>query len=50
MNVRFHIAQILNRENAKEQGFYDGRYRSRVVPDKKKTLYLKYRRNKNIEY
>ena len=24
------------REDAKEQGFYDGRFRSRVVPDKKK--------------
>ena len=25
-----------NREKAKAQGFYDGRFRTRVVPDKKK--------------
>lgn len=25
-----------NRESAKEQGYYDGRYRSRVIKDKKK--------------
>ncbi len=25
-----------NREKAREQGFYDGRFRSRVVADKKK--------------
>lgn len=25
-----------NRESAIEQGFYDGRFRKRVVPDKKK--------------
>jgi hypothetical protein len=25
-----------NREEAKKQGFYDGRFRNKVVPDKKK--------------
>lgn len=25
-----------NREKAKRQGFYDGRFRTRIVPDKKK--------------
>ena len=25
-----------NRESAKEQGFYDGRFRSKVIPNKKK--------------
>ena len=27
-----------NRESAKEQGFYDGRFRNKVVPNKKKQL------------
>lgn len=26
----------INRQNAKEQGFYDGRFRSKVVENKKK--------------
>lgn len=26
----------MNRQKAKAQGFYDGRFRSRVTPDKKK--------------
>lgn len=30
------LGKAENREKAKEQGFYDGRYRNRVVPDKKK--------------
>ena len=30
------LGKAENREKAKEQGFYDGRYRGRVVPDKKK--------------
>lgn len=28
--------QKKNREDAKEQGFYDGRFRPRIVKDKKK--------------
>jgi hypothetical protein len=36
MNKIFDIAQTVNRQRAKDQGFFDGRFRSRVVPDKKK--------------
>ena len=35
-----------NREKAKEQGFYDGRFRTRVVPDKKKSSAKACRKNK----
>jgi hypothetical protein len=31
-----NIDAKINRQDAKEQGFYDGRFRSKVVPDKKK--------------
>jgi len=30
------LDQKLNRQIAKEQGFYDGRFRNRIVKDKKK--------------
>lgn len=30
------LDQKINRQNAKDQGFYDGRFRPRVVVDKKK--------------
>ena len=46
MNVNFKIAQHLNRERAKREGFYDGRFRSKVMPDKKKGTYLKLRKEK----
>jgi hypothetical protein len=36
-----------NRELAKEQGFYDGRFREKVVPDKKKAYKKKWARLKN---
>jgi hypothetical protein len=49
MNKVFLILQRINRENAKDSGFYDGRFRSRLVDSKKKTLYLKLRKNKNHE-
>lgn len=42
------ISQSVNRERAKEQGFYDGRFRTRTVPNKKKTLYKKLRRDKKL--
>lgn len=35
----------LNRESAKEQGFYDGRFCPRVVKDKKKEASKKAARN-----
>ena len=31
-----NIDKKINRQNAKDQGFYDGRFRRRVVADKKK--------------
>ncbi len=30
--------ETINRNSAKEQGFYDGRFMPKVVPDKKKKL------------
>ena len=40
-----------NREKAKEQGFFDGRFRSRIVPDKKKKAAREAcrRKNRNID-
>jgi len=32
----FNMAKAKQRENAKEAGFYDGRFRTKVVEDKKK--------------
>jgi len=46
MNIIFKIAEQVNRQRAKEQGFYDGRFKSRMIPDKKKSAYLKLRKNK----
>jgi len=34
-----------NRDSAKEQGFYDGRFGTQMVPDKKKGQHLKLRRD-----
>jgi len=45
----YKIAQKVNRQRAKDQRFYDGRYRPRIVPDKKKCVHIKLRKNKNIE-
>lgn len=50
MNVIFKIAQTVNRKRAVVQGFYDGRFKSRVMPNKKRTAYLKLRKSKKIEY
>jgi hypothetical protein len=38
-----------NREKAKEQGYYDGRYRSKVVPDKKKKENKEAARKKKVD-
>lgn len=46
MNINFNIAQTVNRQKAVDEGFYDGRFRSRVVPDKKKNTYRKLRKQK----
>jgi hypothetical protein len=37
-----------NRKRAKEQGFYDGRYKTKVVTDRKKELKKKLARQKII--
>jgi hypothetical protein len=50
MNRVLKIAETVNRKRAKEQGFYDGRFRTRTFSDKKKTEYLKLRRNKKVLY
>ena len=46
MNKIFNINQSINRESAKEQGFYDGRFREKIVLDKKKNFYIKLRKQK----
>lgn len=44
----FKIVQEVNRKSALSQGFYDGRFRSRTIPDKKKCVHIKLRKNKVI--
>jgi len=43
----YKLTLSANRESAKEQGFYDGRFGSRTEPDKKRTEHLKLRRDKH---
>ena len=45
----YKIIQAVNRESAVSQGYYDGRFRPRIVPDKKKCVHIKLRKNKKIE-
>lgn len=42
----FKSSQGRERESAKEQGFYDGRFRTKVVKDKKKENSRKWARGK----
>lgn len=42
----FKSAQSRERESAKSQGFYDGRFKTKVVKDKKKELSLRWARKK----
>jgi len=42
----YKIIQKDNRELAKNQGFYDGRYLPKREDSKKRTQYLKFRRDK----
>lgn len=42
----YKLAQGSNRESAKTQGFYDGRFTPKVEPAKKRTEYLRLRRDK----
>ena len=43
------LGKAENREKAKEQGYYDGRYRPRVVPDKKKKADKEGARKKKLD-
>ncbi len=36
MKKKKNIEKTLNRKSAVEQGFYDGRFMEKIVPDKKK--------------
>ena len=40
------LSQGRERESAKEQGFYDGRFKTKVVKDKKKEMSRKWARGK----
>ena len=42
----FKHSQARERESAKEQGFYDGRFKTKVVKDKKKELSRNWARGK----
>ena len=44
----FKHSQARERESAKEQGFYDGRFKTKVVKDKKKELSRNWARGKGI--
>jgi len=44
----YKLTLSTNRGSAKEQGFYDGRFSTKVEPNKKRTEHLKLRRNKHI--
>jgi hypothetical protein len=46
MNINFKIAETVNRKRAKDQGYFDGRFRSKTILDKKKNAYFKLRKNK----
>ena len=39
MNKNFEFAKKKQRESAKEQGFYDGRFKTKMIPNKKKNKY-----------
>ena len=43
----YKLVQSVNRDSAKEQGFYDGRFSPRTEPDRKRTHYLRLRRDKH---
>ncbi len=43
------IKEAINRQRAVEQGFYDGRYREKVVPNKKKWS-KKLRKHEDIDF
>jgi len=41
----YKLSQTVNRDSAKSQGYYDGRFSPRTEPDKKKDQYLKLRKD-----
>ena len=41
------VAKRLQRKIALQQGFYDGRYKEKVIPDRKKEEKRKWARRKN---
>ena len=45
----YKLIQNNNRKSALSHGFYDGRFKPKIVPDKKKIVYIKMRKNKNID-
>lgn len=49
MNLYLSILKEVNRDRAIREGMLDGRYRERVVINKKKEEFRKYRKNKKIE-
>ena len=49
MNVYLSILKEVNHDRAIREGMFDGRYRQRVVINKKKEEFRKYRKNKKIE-
>ena len=44
----YKLAVGTNRDSAKAQGFYDGRFASKTEPTKKQMLHLKLRRSKHL--
>jgi len=44
----YKLIQAQNRASAVSQGFYDGRFKTRTIPDKKKIVHIKMRKNKNF--
>jgi len=43
------IAKRLQRKIAIQQGYYDGRYKEKIIPDKKKEAKKKWARRKGAE-
>ena len=48
MNKNFQITLDVNRESAKAQGFYDGRFAPKIMPNKKKSVHRKLRKDKKF--
>lgn len=44
--VLYKISSEINRNSAKEQGFYDGRFATKTFESKKKAIHQKFRKKK----